>query len=77
MKVPKRPAGKPSRRATRSGRQQRGGEAQTKTSELLPSVDWVRSQAPKPNNWVRPQAPKPNKPQEPKPNKRPRRGRKK
>jgi hypothetical protein len=48
MKVPKRAAGKPSRRATRSGRQQRRDEAGTKTSDLLPAVDWVRPQAPKP-----------------------------
>jgi hypothetical protein len=48
MKVPKRPAGKPSRRATRSDRQQRNVEPHPKTSDLLPSIDWVRPQTPKP-----------------------------
>jgi hypothetical protein len=43
MKVPQDPA----RKASRSARSQRKRELQPKTSDLLPSIDWIRPKKPK------------------------------
>ncbi len=57
MKVPKRTARKSSRGARRPDRR----EAHAKTSDLLPSVDWVLPQKPK-SQKLKSQKPKPTKP---------------